>query len=172
MGTSTPKSATAPAISGRSKRHCVRVLEADAVALSIPGVYRTVGPEPVTTTEAGSVRSAKGCCARSVKIGRVADGAGPLSHIDDRGAAQMVDVTEKGATKRTAVAAGSLRTSAQVVELISGGGLAKGDALATARVAGIQAAKRTSDLIPLCHHLALTAVDVDFTVGESDIDIT
>ena len=84
----------------------------------------------------------------------------------------MVDVTEKGATKRTAVAAGSLRTSAQVVELISGAGLAKGDALATARVAGILAAKRTSDLIPLCHQLALTGVAVDFTIGESDIDIT
>jgi len=84
----------------------------------------------------------------------------------------MVDVTEKGTTKRTAVAAGSLRTSPHVVELISGGGLAKGDALATARVAGILAAKRTSDLIPLCHQLALTDVAVDFTIGESDIDIT
>ena len=84
----------------------------------------------------------------------------------------MVDVTEKGTTKRTAVAAGSLRTSSHVVSLISSGGLAKGDALATARVAGILAAKRTSDLIPLCHQLALTGVDVDFTVGETDIDIT
>jgi cyclic pyranopterin monophosphate synthase len=104
-------------------------------------------------------------------MGRVAD-AGPLSHIDDQGAAQMVDVTGKAASKRTAVAAGSLRTSAQVVELIAAGGLAKGDALATARVAGILAAKRTSDLIPLCHQLALTGVDVDFTVGETDVDIT
>jgi cyclic pyranopterin monophosphate synthase len=84
----------------------------------------------------------------------------------------MVDVTEKGATKRTAVAAGSVRTSAQVVQLISSGGLPKGDALATARVAGILAAKHTSDLIPLCHQLALTGVDVDFTVGTSDVDIT
>jgi cyclic pyranopterin monophosphate synthase len=104
-------------------------------------------------------------------MGRVAD-AGPLSHIDDQGAAHMVDVTAKEATKRTAVAAGSLRTSAQVVELIAAGGLPKGDALATARVAGILAAKRTSDLIPLCHQLALTGVDVDFTVGATDIDIT
>jgi cyclic pyranopterin phosphate synthase len=84
----------------------------------------------------------------------------------------MVDVTAKGTTKRTAVAAGVLRTSAQVVELISSGGLPKGDALATARVAGILAAKRTSDLIPLCHQLALTSVDVDFTVGDADIGIT
>jgi cyclic pyranopterin phosphate synthase len=84
----------------------------------------------------------------------------------------MVDVTEKGATRRTAVAAGSFRTSAEVVSLISAGGLPKGDALATARVAGILAAKRTSDLVPLCHQLALTGVDIGFIVGESDIDIT
>jgi cyclic pyranopterin monophosphate synthase len=107
-------------------------------------------------------------------MGDVADSAerSPLSHIDERGAAHMVDVTGKSASKRTAVAAGSLRTTAQVVELISAGGLAKGDALATARVAGILAAKRTADLIPLCHQLALTGVDVDFTVGETDVDIT
>ena len=103
-------------------------------------------------------------------MGRVADG-GPLSHIDDQGAAHMVDVTAKEASKRTAVAAGSVRTSAQVVGLIAAGGLAKGDALATARLAGILAAKRTSELIPLCHQLALTGVDVDFTVGETDVDI-
>jgi cyclic pyranopterin monophosphate synthase len=84
----------------------------------------------------------------------------------------MVDVTEKAAADRTAVAAGSLRTTGQVVELISAGGLAKGDALATARVAAILAAKRTSDLIPLCHPLTLTGIDVDFTVGETDVDIT
>jgi cyclic pyranopterin monophosphate synthase len=95
-----------------------------------------------------------------------------LSHIVAHGAAHMVDVTGKAATERTAVAAGSLRTSAQVVELITAGGLAKGDALATARVAGILAAKRTSDLIPLCHQLALTGVDIDFTVGATDVDIT
>jgi cyclic pyranopterin monophosphate synthase len=99
-------------------------------------------------------------------------GAGPLSHIDDHGAAHMVDVAGKAATKRTAVAAGSLRTSAQVIELIASGGLPKGDALATARVAGILAAKRTSDLIPLCHQLALTGVDVEFSVGDTDVEIT
>src|SRR6201985_3610272 len=96
---------------------------------------------------------------------------GPLSHIDARGAAHMVDVTEKAATRRTAVAAGSLHTSAEVVALISTGGLPKGDALATARVAGILAAKRTSDLIPLCHQLALTGVDVDFEVGAAEVGI-
>jgi cyclic pyranopterin phosphate synthase len=98
--------------------------------------------------------------------------SGRLSHIDDRGAAHMVDITDKTATKRTAVAAGSLRTTAEVVKLISVGGLAKGDALATARIAGIQAAKRTSDLIPFCQQLVLTGVDVEFAVNTSDVDIT
>ena len=99
-------------------------------------------------------------------------GAGPLSHLDERGAAHMVDVGAKAPTKRTAVAGGVLRTTAEVVQLISSGGLPKGDALATARVAGIMAAKNTSDLIPLCHQLALTGVDVDFVIGEAQIDIT
>ncbi len=84
----------------------------------------------------------------------------------------MVDVTAKPATDRSAVAAGSLRTSAEVVRLISADGLAKGDALATARVAAILAAKRTSDLIPLCHQLALTGVDIEFAMGDTDVDIT
>ena len=83
----------------------------------------------------------------------------------------MVDVTRKAATRRTAVAAGALRTTVDVVALISSGGLPKGDALATARVAAVLAAKRTSDLIPLCHQLALTGVDIDFIVGESDVEI-
>lgn len=97
---------------------------------------------------------------------------GPLSHLDERGAAHMVDVSAKATTKRTAVAGGTLRTTTEVVQLISAGGLPKGDALATARVAGIMAAKRTSDLVPLCHQLSLTGVDVDFSIGESQIDIT
>jgi cyclic pyranopterin monophosphate synthase len=104
-------------------------------------------------------------------MGLVVD-SGPLSHIDDQGAAHMVDVAGKAATRRTAVAAGSLRTSAQVIELIASGGLPKGDALATARVAGILAAKRTSDLIPLCHQLALTGVDVEFRASDTDVEIT
>lgn len=84
----------------------------------------------------------------------------------------MVDVTSKGATSRTAVAAGTLRTRPDVVEMITTGGLPKGDALATARVAGILAAKRTSDLIPLCHQLALTGVDVEFDFGATTVAIT
>ncbi|KUI06185.1 cyclic pyranopterin monophosphate synthase MoaC [Mycobacterium sp. IS-3022] len=84
----------------------------------------------------------------------------------------MVDVTAKGVTKRTAVAAGTLHTTADVVAMIATSGLPKGDALATARIAGIQAAKRTSDLIPLCHQLALTGVDVDFEIGTEAVQIT
>lgn len=95
-----------------------------------------------------------------------------LSHLDESGAAHMVDVTAKESTKRIAVAVGTVRTRPDVIELIAGGGLPKGDALATARVAGIMAAKRTSDLIPLCHQLALTGVDVEFTIGEAEVTVT
>jgi cyclic pyranopterin phosphate synthase len=95
-----------------------------------------------------------------------------LSHVDESGAAHMVDVTAKDATKRTAVAAGTLHTTADVVSLITSGGLPKGDALATARVAGVLAAKRTSDLIPLCHQLALTGVEIDFEIGDAAVGIT
>ena len=83
----------------------------------------------------------------------------------------MVDVTAKDATKRTAVAAGALHTTPEVVSMIASGGLPKGDALATARVAGILAAKRTSDLIPLCHQLALTGVDIDFVIDGAQVAI-
>ncbi len=95
----------------------------------------------------------------------MADG---LSHLDETGAAHMVDVTAKNVTKRVAVAAGVVRTRPDVVEMISANGLPKGDALATARVAAILAAKRTSELVPLCHPLAITGIDVDFTVGGAD----
>ena len=95
-----------------------------------------------------------------------------LSHLDDRGAARMVDVSDKSVTARTAIASGIVRTTAEVVSLITSGGLPKGDALATARVAGILAAKRTSDLIPLCHQLALSGVDVDFEISDSAIELT
>ncbi len=88
-----------------------------------------------------------------------------LSHLDETGAAHMVDVTAKDTTKRVATAEGTVRTRPDVVAMITANGLPKGDALATARVAGIMAAKRTSDLIPLCHPLAITGVDIDFSVG-------
>lgn len=84
----------------------------------------------------------------------------------------MVDVSEKTATARTASASGTVHTTDEVISLIASGGLPKGDALATARVAGVLAAKRTSDLIPLCHQLALSAVDVDFEINSSTIELT
>ena len=95
-----------------------------------------------------------------------------LSHLDDHGDARMVDVSDKAATARTATAVGTVRTTAEVIALIATGGLPKGDALATARIAGILAAKRTGDLIPLCHQLALTGVDIDFEIGSSAIELT
>jgi cyclic pyranopterin phosphate synthase len=83
----------------------------------------------------------------------------------------MVDVSGKATTARTAVAAGTVRTTAEVIRLLSSNGLPKGDALATARIAGVMGAKRTSELIPLCHPIALTKVDVDFEVGTDSVRI-
>jgi len=85
-----------------------------------------------------------------------------LTHIDSHGNAHMVDVGDKTKTKRIALASGSIRMKAATLRLIHDGTGAKGDALGVARVAAIQAAKRTSELIPLCHPLALTRVSVDF----------
>lgn len=94
-----------------------------------------------------------------------------LSHLDDAGAARMVDVSGKPATARTALAAGTVHTTAEVIGLLSANGLPKGDALATARIAGIMGAKRVPDLIPLCHQIALSGVKVEFELGESAIHI-
>jgi len=102
----------------------------------------------------------------------VSSGPHRLSHLDDHGAARMVEVGDKAVAARRALAAGTVHTTAEVVDLITSGGLPKGDALTTARVAGILAAKRTSDLIPLCHQLALSAVDVDFDIRADAIDVT
>jgi cyclic pyranopterin phosphate synthase len=95
-----------------------------------------------------------------------------LSHTDASGAARMVDVTDKDATARTAVATGTFRTTAEVIGLISSAGLPKGDALATARIAGIMAAKRTPELVPLCHPITLSAVVVELAVGERTVAVT
>ena len=94
-----------------------------------------------------------------------------FSHLDREGAARMVDVGEKQVVRRTATAAGRVQMSPETVSLLRERALPKGDALNTARIAGIMAAKRTPDLIPLCHGLNLTAVDVEFEVGEDEIDI-
>src|SRR3954462_5510526 len=86
-----------------------------------------------------------------------------LTHIDDKGEARMVDVSAKPATERTAVAEGRVIMSKATLELIVSGNAKKGDVLGAARLAGIMAAKRTSELIPLCHPLALSKVSVDIT---------
>jgi cyclic pyranopterin phosphate synthase len=94
-----------------------------------------------------------------------------LTHVDRAGAARMVDVSGKEATARTAVATGVLRTTAEVIALLRRDGLPKGDALATARIAGIMGAKRTPDLVPLCHPIALAGVTVELEPGEAEVRI-
>jgi len=95
-----------------------------------------------------------------------------LTHVDSHGAARMVDVSAKPVTTRTATATGRLRTSAAVVSLLRADGLPKGDALAVARIAGIAGAKRTPDLVPLCHPVALHGVTVDLEIVEDGVLIT
>jgi cyclic pyranopterin phosphate synthase len=93
-----------------------------------------------------------------------------LTHIDQGGAARMVDVSEKAATERIAIAEGRVRMSAQTLELVMSGNAKKGDVLGAARIAGIMAAKKTSELIPLCHPLAITKVEVDIAPDVSAPD--
>jgi cyclic pyranopterin phosphate synthase len=94
-----------------------------------------------------------------------------LTHVDASGAARMVDVAAKDVTVRRAVAGGSVHTTADVVALLRDGALPKGDALAVARIAGIMGAKRTPDLIPLCHPIALHGVTVELTLRDDAVDI-
>jgi len=95
-----------------------------------------------------------------------------LTHVDETGAARMVDVSGKDVTARTATASGRVLVSAEVVALLRGAGVPKGDTLAVARLAGIMGAKQTPALIPLCHPLALSSVTVDLVVGDDSVDIT
>lgn len=100
-------------------------------------------------------------------------GPGGLSHLDERGAARMVDVSAKGDTPREAVAEGSVHMLPATLALIQGGGMAKGDVIAVARVAGIMAAKQTSTLIPMCHPIPITGISVDLEPrGPTEIRIT
>ncbi|GIH13173.1 cyclic pyranopterin monophosphate synthase MoaC [Rugosimonospora africana] len=94
-----------------------------------------------------------------------------LTHVDEQGAARMVDVSEKAVSVRRALAAGEVRTTREVIDLLRRDALPKGDALAVARVAAIMGAKRTPDLVPLCHPIALHGVDVELTLGESAVSI-
>jgi cyclic pyranopterin phosphate synthase len=95
-----------------------------------------------------------------------------FSHVDDEGAARMVDVADKDVTVRTATATGRVDLSAECVALLRGEGVPKGDVLAVARVAGIMGAKRTPDLVPLCHPIALHGMTVDLVVDDSGIVVT
>ena len=94
-----------------------------------------------------------------------------FSHLDKEGAARMVDVGGKAVIQRTATATGRISMSQETVELLREKALPKGDALNTARIAGVMAAKRTPDLIPLCHGLNLTSVDLEFAVSDDGVEI-
>jgi cyclic pyranopterin phosphate synthase len=95
-----------------------------------------------------------------------------LTHLDEHGAARMVDVSGKEVTARTATATGRFVTTPEVIALLRSDGLTKGDALAIARVAGIAGAKRTPDLVPLCHPVALHGVTVDLALHDNSVEIT
>ncbi|HWJ11050.1 MAG TPA: cyclic pyranopterin monophosphate synthase MoaC [Nocardioides sp.] len=94
-----------------------------------------------------------------------------LTHVDETGAARMVDVSAKDVTTRIARASGRVLVSAEVVALLRGEGVPKGDALAVARIAGIMGAKQTPALIPLCHPLAVSGVKVDLSVADDAVEI-
>ena len=95
-----------------------------------------------------------------------------LTHLDDSGSARMVDVGDKPATAREATAAGTITMSREAIAAIREGTAKKGDVLAVARVAGIMAAKKTSDCIPLCHAIALSSVTIDFEIGDTSVTTT
>ncbi len=94
-----------------------------------------------------------------------------FTHFNEQGRARMVDVSEKTPTLRTATAAGTVRMRSATAEAIRTGGVPKGDVLAVAQVAGIMAAKRTSEIVPMCHPLPLTGVDVRFTLRNDAVDV-
>src|SRR5690606_15685860 len=98
--------------------------------------------------------------------------AAKLTHLDEAGHARMVDVGGKAATPRVATASGRIRMSAKALAAIREGDVPKGDVLAAARIAGIMAAKKTGELIPLCHPLALDAVSLDFAVEDDAVRAT
>jgi cyclic pyranopterin phosphate synthase len=97
---------------------------------------------------------------------------GRLTHTDDAGHARMVDVSAKDVTVREARASGRVLLSPEAIAALRAGEVPKGDALAVARIAGIQAAKRTPDLVPLCHPIAIHAVTVDLQVGDRAVEIS
>ncbi len=94
-----------------------------------------------------------------------------FTHFNEQGHAKMVDVTDKSVTYRTAAAAGTIHMAPETVAAVKTGGIAKGDVLSVAQVAGIMAAKRTAEIIPMCHPLILSGIDIRFAVNETSIDI-
>ena len=99
-------------------------------------------------------------------------GAPRLTHVDERGQARMVDVSAKAVTVRRATARGRVLLSAEAVSALRGGTVPKGDALAVARIAGLQAAKRTPDLVPLAHPVAVHGVSVELSVADDGVDLS
>ena len=94
-----------------------------------------------------------------------------FTHFNENGRAKMVDVSEKSETSRTAVAAGCVRMNRETFELVKSGGMKKGDVLGAAQIAGIMAAKRTPDLIPMCHTLLLSGVDMTLDLNDADCTV-
>jgi len=95
-----------------------------------------------------------------------------LSHINEQGRAKMVDVSDKAETARVAIAEGCVTVSPETMRLIRTGGVKKGDVLAVAQVAGIMAAKKTSDIIPMCHPIMISGIDINFELSDTVIYIT
>jgi cyclic pyranopterin monophosphate synthase len=98
--------------------------------------------------------------------------ANEFTHLDKEGNARMVDVSAKTRVRRTALASGSIFLAPATIDKIRGNEIAKGNVLATARIAGIMAAKRCSDLIPLCHNIEIEYAEVNFSIGKDSIDIS
>ena len=94
-----------------------------------------------------------------------------FSHFNESGRARMVDVSEKSDTVRVAVAAGRVKVNAETFALIKSGGMKKGDVLGTAQIAGIMGAKKTPDIIPMCHPIMLSGVDIDFELNEAELSV-
>ena len=94
-----------------------------------------------------------------------------FTHFNEHGRARMVDVSEKAETARVAVARGRVLVNRDTFDLIRSGGLKKGDVLTTAQIGGIMGAKRTAELIPMCHNIALSGVDIDFTMNEAEFAV-
>lgn len=153
---------------------------ADRLAVGAAEAIRDGRPEPVQATleipesSTSNSASSKPSSPNGGADNNAAPGKGGLTHLDETGAARMVDVGDKAETERIAVAGGSITMQAETLALIRSGGFEKGDVIAVARVAGVMAAKNTSNMIPLCHPLPLTQVVVEFDDTSSDdrIDIT